>query len=124
MKTLLLSISFVLFSGLAFGQSKKIYTKQELIKLNKASYFPEEKINIDFYLCMQKNYKIKPNDNPEFLSKKEFDKKYPNTKEEERFSIYEKNSLSYNSFAKWDYVWRLENQKQFPKCIKKSEIDW
>ncbi|WP_407503457.1 hypothetical protein, partial [Elizabethkingia miricola] len=103
--------------------SKKTYTKQELIKLNQASYFPKE-AKIDFYLCMQKNYKINPIENPEFLSKKEFDKKYPNTKEYERFSIYEKHSLSFNSFAKQDYVWRIENQKAFSKCIKKSEVEW
>ncbi|MDE5515147.1 hypothetical protein KRE43_05525 [Elizabethkingia meningoseptica] len=121
MKTLLFFV--VLFSGLTFAQSKKIFSKQELLKLNETSYFPKE-ANINFYLCMQKNYKVDPSKNPEFLSKKEFDKKYPNTKDTERFSVFQQNSLSYNSFAKWDYVWRLENQKQFPKCIKKSEIDW
>ncbi|MDE5487311.1 hypothetical protein [Elizabethkingia meningoseptica] len=125
MKTLLLFS--VLASTLAFGQSKKSYTKQELIKLNKESYFPSVEgagTDFDFYVCMQKNYKIDPKKYPEFMNKKEFDKKYPNTDDLQKTENYERTSLSFLAYGLSNYEYRSAIQKKYPKCIKKSSIDW
>lgn len=89
MKTLLLSLSFVLFSGLAFGQSKKTYTKQELSKLYEKSYLNEvqekEGMNALFniskerYLtkaqCLINKYKYKKSDFVHLDNKKEYEKR-------------------------------------------------
>ncbi|AQX85893.1 hypothetical protein I6H88_03130 [Elizabethkingia bruuniana] len=125
MKTFLLLS--VLASTLAFGQSKKIYTKQQLINLNKISYFPSVEgagTDFDFYVCMQKNYKLNPKKYPEFMSKQEFDKTFPNTDDFKKTETYERNSLSFRAYGLLNYERRSAIQQTYPKCIKKSDIDW
>lgn len=124
MKTLLLSLSFVFFSGLAFGQSKKNYTKQELTKMTNKSYFPADPVAVSFYECMNKNYKKDPKKFPEFMSTKEFDKKYPNKTDIEKNNIFERESLHFRAYGLLNYQSRIGTQASYPKCIKKSDIDW
>ena len=72
------------------------------------------------YVCLKKNYGLRYDIEPEFLTEKEFYKKYPNEEEN-----YDPLHLSFmQSLMNKNYDYRLAVQKDFSKCIKKSEVDW
>lgn len=132
MKTLLLSLSFVLFSVLAFGQSKR---ENQLYSLFNKSGFKKywgdgefdnksAKAVAKFYSCLERNYKINPLDYPEFTPIKEFEKKNSNTNDIQKNDILKQSSLYYKAYGRLDYHGRLSIQETYPKCIKKSDIDW
>lgn len=81
---------------------------------------------IKFYSCMIKNYKINPKNYTEFMTDNEFNKAikdgyFPN---ESQYFNAEKMSLNWRAYAQFNYGNRIEIQKKYPKCIKKSDIDY
>lgn len=130
MKTLLLNT--LLISGIALGQSKR---ENQLYELFNKSAFKKywgdgefdkkgSKQVVKFYACLEKNYKINPYNYPEFTSIKNFEKKHPNTNEIEKNDILKNESLYNQAYLILNYQRRIALYESFPKCIKKSDIDW
>lgn len=81
---------------------------------------------IKFYTCMIKNYKINPKNFTEFMTNEEFKNaiKKGNFPEESETFNAEKLSFQWNAYGHLNYDARISIQKAYPKCIKKSDIDW
>lgn len=82
---------------------------------------------IKFYTCMVKNYNFNPKWSSEFMTEKELQKeieKNQEFKKELMHTYAEFLSFHWNSYARLNYEHRIGNQKEYPKCIKKSDIDY
>ncbi|MCT4157010.1 hypothetical protein HZP35_18925 [Elizabethkingia anophelis] len=132
MKTLLLSLSLVFFSGLVFSQTKRekeLYNTFEKSAFKKywgdGDFNKKSSLHVaKFYSCLEKNYKINPYKYAEFTSVKDFEKKYPNKSDIEKNDILKENSLYYKTYGILDYQRRISSYESFPKCVKKSDVDW
>lgn len=136
MKKIILICSTLVFS-LSFGQ-KNNSIEVKLLKLwnNKTANYiygdengtSKEVKNsvIKFYSCMVRHYKINPKDYTEFMTDKEFKEaiKNGNFPEGGNYTNAEKFSLNWLAYAQFNYGNRIEIQKIYPKCIKKSDIDY
>lgn len=78
------------------------------------------------YVCLNKYYKIKFNEQSSFLTEEEFKKKYAKEISENDNMIMfvaEKKDFMY-SLMMSNYDYRIQTQKKFKKCIKKDEVNW
>ncbi len=92
--------------------AKTLYDPKDL-----ASIAPEI---IKQYVCLKKNYGLRYDIEPEFLSEKEYYKKYSDTT-----SNYDPAQHSFmQSLMMRNYDYRLQAQKKLSKCISKKDVDW
>ncbi|UFK97553.1 hypothetical protein [Kaistella faecalis] len=75
---------------------------------------------ISQYICLKKNYGLRYDIEPEFLSEKEYYKKYADTA-----TNYNPTQYSFmQSLMNSNYDYRLQVQKKMSKCISKNDVDW
>ncbi|MCT3810770.1 hypothetical protein HZP70_18640 [Elizabethkingia anophelis] len=141
MKTLLLSLSLVFFSGLVFGQSKNTFknmSKAELYNLFKNSAAAknqyqhltekERKAQFEKYFCMIKTYKADFSQDSNFLTEKQAEKVF-----NKMFSNPGDIKPEVPAYEFLDTIWHLQmgsylNREQFyntnKKCLNKGEFIW
>jgi len=72
------------------------------------------------YVCLKKNYGLRYDIEPEFLTEAEYYKKYP-----DKETNYDISSQSFmQNLMNRSYDYRLAAQKGLSKCITKKEVDW
>lgn len=120
MKTIFI-LSGLLLSGVFFGQSAKRISELES-KFKKSYYFklfPESDIKtiVSNYICLEKNYKINPETEKEFLTEQNFYDRYPGYLIDENFTI---ENASILEEAKKEMHFNPQTRKNdiFPKCLK------
>ena len=118
----IITLSMLTFGTVIFAQK---LTSKDFNKELTTIIWGEEEANtmeesiLDFYNCILKKHpkKFIKNHYPEITPTKVF---YAQKEEERSITDY---SLMWNSGG-GDYQRRIAIQKYFPKCIKKSDIDW
>ncbi len=92
--------------------AKTLYEPKDL-----ASIAPEI---IKQYVCLKKNYGLRYDIEPEFLSEKEYYQKYTDTT-----NNYDPAQHSFmQSLMMRNHDYRLRVQKSMSKCISKKDVDW
>jgi len=75
---------------------------------------------IEQYVCLKKNYGLRYDTAPEFLSEKEYYKKYPDTTN--NYDPLQHSFMQRLMMSNYDY--RLRAQKNLSKCISRESVDW
>lgn len=124
MKTIFILSAF-LCSTTLFAQSEKRFS--ELKEKMKISYYAQNfsEMDLDFYakkyVCLEKKYKINPIKEKEFLTEKEFKKRYPDYLKEEDRTI-ENSSTLQEALKNMHFNPTTNKHDVFPKCIKKEDL--
>lgn len=124
--TLLVIISSFIFAQQDFKKSE-LHDRVKNSILYKEENLDEETIKgiVSEYICLNKYYKIKFNEQSTFLNEEEFKKKYKKEIDNSENLIFlaGQKSFMYNLMMS-NYDQRIRVQKSYKKCIPKSSVNW